>query len=1053
MKKHILVVLLLCAAAFAANAQCTADAGPSQVLTCITASVLLEGSSNVSNATYQWTGPSGFTSNTQVPITSVPGVYTLIISDPSNGCTATATTTVLQNTSPPSVNVSPPPVLNCINTQIVLDVSAVPVNCSFLWFGPGGFGSTTQNPTVSVPGVYTLQVVNPANGCTSTQDVVVSQDIAIPGLNAFASGLGCNGNINLFASSPNSGVLFHWIGPNGFTFTDPSPVIPNATNSDLGDYTVIVTAPNGCTNAQSVFVDYATDVPKADFAVTQVSCNGGNDGAISVTGVTGSGTPPYSYLWSNGATGELISNLSAGAYTVTLEDATGCNRVQTVNVTQPTALTAFVSVLNPSCNAPNSGVIVALASGGTPPYMYQWSDGFNQPTHGNLAPGTYMVTVTDAKGCTSTASATLVSPAPVIVGTTVICENSISVSASGGAVPYSFTWSNNQNTPTITNLPPGTYTVTVTDSQGCSSLQTFIISPNEPPCTRIYGQATWDQDENCVADTGEPGLTLWHLKAEGANGTFYGITSPDGSYEISVLPGDYTVSILPQGWQTLVCQNDIAVSLPQQGDSVAVNYIAQLPTADCPVLSVNLSVSLLRRCFSNNYYYIHYQNENPVAVPDAYLTLALDPFLELLSAQAPYTSLGNNLYRFDLGTLPPNASGTIQVQVKVSCDATLGQTHCTEVHIFPDSSCVPANAQWSGALVGVLSVCNPDSLRFVLKNIGQAPMSEALEYIVIEDGIMSLQGSGDPLGVGESMVVSVPANGSTWRIEANQEVFAPPFVTPVLSVEGCTTGNSFSTGFINQFSLGDDVPWLDLNCTPNQGSFDPNDKQGFPTGYGASHYVLPGTELEYLIRFQNTGTDTAFTVVIRDPLSTWLDPLTLRPGASSHPYTLRMGVENTLIFDFQNILLPDSNVNEAASHGFVQFRIHPRSDVALETDILNQAAIYFDFNDPVMTNTTLHRIGLNFVSVGLWQPSRPEYAVQVAPHPLNDASWITLSGQPGAAGDFTLSVYDLQGQLQQRLEASEPKFLLRKTQLSGGIYLFKIEQQGELLGSGKLLVR
>jgi uncharacterized repeat protein (TIGR01451 family) len=546
----------------------------------------------------------------------------------------------------------------------------------------------------------------------------------------------------------------------------------------------------------------------------------------------------------------------------------------------------------------------------------------------------------------------------------------------------------------------------------------------------------------------------WYLKATGATDTYFAITDSSGQYLLRAIPGDYTLALIPpQGYQPLICQNDVPINLAQTGDSTVVDFLAQLPNPDCPALSVSLSTPILRRCFSNNSYYIQYCNNSPFEAPDAYVTLELDPFLVIQNAQVPYTDLGNNTYRFDLGTVPPNFCDDIWVRVLVSCSAVLGQTHCSEAHIYPDTSCAPGNPQWSGAHIQVTSQCAGDSLHFLLKNIGSGNMTNTLEYIVIEDGIMSQQGSAAPLNAGESMTVSVPANGATWRIETTQEPFSPIPDQPVLSVEGCTNTGSFSMGFVNQFPAGDLGPWVDVDCTPNIGSYDPNDKQGFPLGYGSEHYIRPGTELEYLIRFQNTGTDTAFTVVIRDTLSAWLDPLTVRAGASSHPYRFELAGTGTLIFEFQNILLPDSTVNEPESHGFVQFRISPRVDVPLETAILNSAAIYFDFNDPVLTNTTVHRLGENFVSVGLWQAQVPDYAVRVAPHPMQEVSWIRLSPTVNLTGTFKLRVFDLMGKPAYQATASEAQFLLRKSDLPAGVYFFNIENEGVLLGSGKLIVR
>ena len=120
--------------------------------------------------------------------------------------------------------------------------------------------------------------------------------------------------------------------------------------------------------------------------------------------------------------------------------------------------------------------------------------------------------------------------------------------------------------------------------------------------------------------------------------------------------------------------------------------------------------------------------------------------------------------------------------------------------------------------------------------------------------------------------------------------------------------------------------------------------------------------MEYLIRFQNTGTDTAFLVVIRDTISPFLDPATVRPGASSHPYTWSLMNNGSLKFTFENIMLPDSNINEAASHGFIKFKIQQQPENLPGTTIHNQAGIYFDYNAPVITNQTTHKIQDRFTA-------------------------------------------------------------------------------------------
>ncbi len=974
MKKQLFALLFLLIGYHSALAQCTADAGPSQTITCLAPSVVLEGSSNIPGATYSWSGPGGFTSNLKQPTVVNPGPYSLTITDPSNGCTATATVAIFINTTQPGASATGG-TLTCTNLQVVLSGSSPMSGVIFNWVGPGGFNSTEQNPVVTVPGVYTLLVTNPANGCISTADAVVTQDITSPAV---------------------------WIEP----------------VNQLCEYegTIFITNPN----------------------------------------------PNYSYEWSTGDTASVISDLPAGPYCVTVtNNQNGCIAVACTTYTPLLLPIVSDSRTNPYCASKN-GSITLVPVPQTANHSYQWSGpgnfSANTSSISGLDSGRYVVTITNLEnGCTGVQSYQLIRnylPFSNYWINDVVCDGTLIIETADSG--YVFDWGSGTTTgnTTTTNLPlaPGMYTVSFTDSNGCVGDKTITVPLNSPPCTFIQGQVSVDVNGNCLYDPNSPALPFWFLKAEDTSGVYYARSNASGNFVIRVIPGDYTVSLVSNNPNAVICQNDLPVTLAQSGDTETADFLVQISNPDCPQLSIDLTVPVLRRCFSNNYYHVQYCNNGPAEVSGAYVTLQLDPLLTPLQAYIPYTTLANNVLRFELGTVPAGFCGNFWVRMQVSCDAVLGQIHCSEARIYPDSICDPVNPLWSGAQVEVNSECLGDSLHFILKNTGTGDMSEELEYIVIEDGIMLRSGMAPALPAGGEMTVKVPANGATWRVEAQQEAFSPRPDQPVLSVEGCSSTGSFSTGFVSQFSLGDESPWTDINCTANVGSYDPNDKQGFPIGYGPSHYVRPGTELEYLIRFQNTGTDTAFTVVIRDTLAAELDPLTVRPGASSHDYRFELAGAGILIFDFQNILLPDSNVNEPASHGFVQFRISPRANVPLETNILNRAAIYFDFNDPIITNTTQHRIGENFLTVGLWQPQRPEYAVQVAPHPLAEASWITIPGAP-ETGDYRLRVFDLAGRSVREMAADAPQFLLRKDALPAGMYLFRVECDGVLVGSGKLAVQ
>jgi uncharacterized repeat protein (TIGR01451 family) len=237
----------------------------------------------------------------------------------------------------------------------------------------------------------------------------------------------------------------------------------------------------------------------------------------------------------------------------------------------------------------------------------------------------------------------------------------------------------------------------------------------------------------------------------------------------------------------------------------------------------------------------------------------------------------------------------------------------------------------------------------------------------------------------------------------------------------------------------------------NTGSFDPNDKQGFPQGYGPEHNIRPGQELEYRVRFQNTGTDTAFTVVIRDTLSPWLDPATVRPGAASHPYTWELTGSGILIVRFPAIALPDSNVNEPASHGFVSFRIAQQPGLETGLQILNTASIYFDFNAPVLTNQTLHTIALP-PTVSTESPLKPVALVLVSPNPVANTATISLRQSAFRQDRFVLA--DARGQTLREEILNGSSHVFSRGDLPAGVYFFYVHDgAGRWVQGGKLVLR
>lgn len=152
---------------------------------------------------------------------------------------------------------------------------------------------------------------------------------------------------------------------------------------------------------------------------------------------------------------------------------------------------------------------------------------------------------------------------------------------------------------------------------------------------------------------------------------------------------------------------------------------------------------------------------------------------------------------------------------------------------------------------------------------------------------------------------------------------------------------------------------------PNTSIYDPNDKTAFPVGYGPDHLIEPGTDIEYLVRFQNVGNDTAFHVFVRDTLSAFLDPTTVEVTGFSHPYQLKVDSTGALEFAFYHIHLTDTITDEPGSHGYIRFRVSQKPGNVIGAIIRNQAAIYFDFNPPIITNLVFHTLGVDFVPEAL----------------------------------------------------------------------------------------
>jgi len=317
-----------------------------------------------------------------------------------------------------------------------------------------------------------------------------------------------------------------------------------------------------CTVVTSAVVPAALPIV-ATISSTAVSCNGGMDGQLDLT--ASGGNSPLSFSWGSGVTTEDRTSLAAGNYTVTITDAIGCTRTVGSTVYQPEVLDVNGVITNVRCNGAATGEINVTPVGGTSPYTYAWSNSVITEDLSGRTAGTYSVTVTDTKGCTDTYSGTITQPTLLTASATptpVPCygesDGAVNLTALGGTIPYSYTWSNGAMTEDISALPAGTYTVTVTDANQCTATASAVVSQ---PSAALSASAAATNILCNGASTGAVDLTV----SGGTPGSGYtylwsnGATTQDLS---NVAAGTYRVTVTDANGCTVIVSEEVTQPQP-----------------------------------------------------------------------------------------------------------------------------------------------------------------------------------------------------------------------------------------------------------------------------------------------------------------------------------------------------------------------------------------------------------------------------------------------------------------------------------------------------------
>jgi hypothetical protein len=546
----------------------TASIPANATLTCIRNFIDLSATSSTAGVFYSWSGPNINTSPSTSSAATVlaPGLYTVTVSNPANGCTATAHVTVLQDQHfAGNVAITPNPVLlTCINPTSNLTGSSSTAGVSYSWSGPNGFTAAGVNAVANTPGAYVLTVVNNVNGCVSTTTAQVDQNVHQPtGVTASNNGpLSCNRpSVLLTGSAATGGDNFSWTGPNGFMSS-----IPTAAVSVPGTYSLTVTDQvSGCSSTANTVVSQSTTAPaglsvSSSTGSTQLTCT-----SNSTVLTASASTLNTSYSWSGpggfSAAGADATVTSPGSYTVTATESTGgCTSSLTIQVTQNIAPPADVVTTSVPSNALlncTQGNVVLTGSSATSGAAYSWSgpEGFSAAAAIATAvtPGSYVLTVTDpSNGCTTMATATvtqdLTPPASVTAtpSNQLTCaQNMVTLTGNSSTTGATYSWTGpgafSSNLRITTTTTAGAYILTVTNpATGCIATKLITVQQNTNPPANV----TIAPPDMLTCDVTSVDLAGSSITPN----VFYIWSGPDDFSDVAPVttvtaPGEYTLTV------------------------------------------------------------------------------------------------------------------------------------------------------------------------------------------------------------------------------------------------------------------------------------------------------------------------------------------------------------------------------------------------------------------------------------------------------------------------------------------------------------------------------
>ncbi len=565
---------------------------------------------------FAWTGPGGFTSNSQNITALAPGTYEVTATNPVTSCQVAETIIVADDADVLTLTVD-----NVIhNTRCIapfdgaIDISiggsAGPFD--FSWTGPGGFTSNSQNLTVLEPGIYQVTATDPITGCFVSESIEVednSENLVLTVVN-IDHNTRCtapfNGSIEISVAGNTGSLDFSWTGPGGFTSTSQ-----NITVLGPGSYQVTaVNSVSGCEVVENIVVnDNANPIVITPVLVEDnIRCDPPFNGAIQINVSGGAGPLNFSWAGPGGFTASTqnISNLEPGTYTVVVnEPISGCEETEVFTINDnsaPITITLDNTEDNTSCGAPNGAIEVSVA-GSPGPFNFSWTGpgGFTASTQNisGLSGGTYDLVVADANsGCSDALSVVIDDLVPLV---TVTIDNitpntecqppftgAVTITPGGTSGPFSFSWTGpggfTASTQNIQDVDGGTYEVTVTDDVlGCDIMETVVVPQATPPI--VITVVNVAGNDACLT----PFNGSISVEASGTGGPYTFAWTGPGGFSSSVTGvtsdliddlnfGDYDLTVTDQGTG---CTEVLTVAVPDLTPTFSIDFSNILPNQEC----------------------------------------------------------------------------------------------------------------------------------------------------------------------------------------------------------------------------------------------------------------------------------------------------------------------------------------------------------------------------------------------------------------------------------------------------------------------------------------